>query len=240
MKTTISPDEVAKFSAIADEWWDVKGKFRPLHLFNPIRISYIKQLISAHFGNDFSKLTLLDVGCGGGLLSEPMARLGLNVTAIDASEKNIKTAMVHSKHQDLNIDYLCISAEQLVQQRPEDFDVLLTMEVIEHVEDPAFFLESCSHLLKPNGLMVVATLNRTFKSYAFAIVGAEYILRWLPIGTHDWNKFLKPDEIMKMTSDLPLTHHAWQGFSFNPITQYWGLTNDLNVNYAGYWVKQKL
>lgn len=239
MSTTISLDEVEKFSKMADEWWDPKGKFKPLHLFNPIRLAYIRQQIENHFDlpkdqiQPFKTFSLLDIGCGGGLLSEPMARLGANVTAIDAAEKNIKTAHIHAEKMGLSIDYKHILAEELVKTHADKFDIILNMEVIEHVADPQYFMSLCSQLLKPGGILFVATLNRTIKSFLLAIMGAEYILRWLPIGTHDWNKFLKPKEIEAMTEKTALNHIAWQGVSFNPLTQKWSETTDLDVNYMG-------
>ena len=199
MKTsTINKKEIEKFSRIAEEWWDPTGKFKPLHKFNPIRISYIKEKIINSFKLENSdkplqKIRLLDIGCGGGLLSEPMSRLGAEVTGIDASEKNIQVAKLHAKKNNLKINYLTASPENL--KIDGKFDVILNMEIVEHVENVEYFLQSCSKLLKPKGLMFVATLNKTFKSYIFAIVGAEYILKWLPIGTHEWEKFVKPEEL---------------------------------------------
>ena len=193
---TINKKEIEKFSKIAEEWWNPNGKFKPLHKFNPIRISYIKENIVKSLKikqnkNPLKKIRILDIGCGGGLLSEPMCRLGAEVTAIDASVKNIAVAKLHAKKNNLKINYICTSPEKLKTKKK--FDVILNMEIIEHVEDVKFFLKSCSNLLKKNGIMFVATLNKTLKSYAFAIVGAEYILKWLPVGTHDWEKFIKPD-----------------------------------------------
>ena len=197
--TTINKEEIQKFSNLADEWWDVNGKFKPLHMFNPIRIEYITQKIKHHFklenneNNLLDGLTILDIGCGGGLISEPMTKLGGVVTGIDASEKNIKVASLHAEKNNLNINYLNSSPEQL--NHAEKFDIILNLEIVEHVEDVNLYLKSCSKLLKKNGIMFTATLNRTFTSYIKAILGAEYILRWLPIGTHDWNKFIKPEEL---------------------------------------------
>ena len=195
--TTINKEEIQKFSDLAEEWWDVKGKFKPLHMFNPIRIEYIVKNIKQHFNinnnksNFLKNLNILDIGCGGGLISEPMSRLGGTVTGIDASEKNIKVAQLHAKKNNLNIRYLNKSPEQL--NEPEKFDVILNLEIIEHVENVNLYIDSCYKLLKKNGIMFTATLNRTLTSYVKAIIGAEYILRWLPIGTHDWNKFIKPE-----------------------------------------------
>ena len=204
MSNTINKDEIQKFSRLADEWWDVNGKFKPLHMFNPIRIQYIIDNIIKHFNikkdkTDFLKgLNILDIGCGGGLISEPLARLGANVTGIDASEKNINVAKLHSKKNGLEINYLKASPENL--NNFEKFDLILNLEIVEHVENVNLYIKSCYKLLKKNGLMFTATLNRSFTSYLKAIVGAEYILRWLPIGTHDWNKFIKPEELEKLLS----------------------------------------
>ena len=203
MKTsTINKKEIEKFSRIAEEWWDPTGKFKPLHKFNPIRISYIKEKIISSFKLENSdkplkKIRLLDIGCGGGLLSEPMSRLGAEVTGIDASEKNIQVAKLHAKKNNLKINYLAASPENLKIDRK--FDVILNMEIIEHVEDVDIFLKSCSSLLKKEGIMFVATINKTLKSYLFAIIGAEYILRWLPIGTHEWDKFIDPNDLIKIS-----------------------------------------
>ena len=196
--STINKKEIDKFSKIAEDWWNPEGKFKPLHQFNPERIKYIKDNTIKHFNltnkdKPFKNLNILDIGCGGGLLSEPMSRLGGNVTGIDASEKNIISAKIHAKQNNLNISYFCNSPENFKSNKK--FDLVLNMEIVEHVEDVNFFIKKSSELLKKNGLMFVATLNRTLKSYIFAIIGAEYILRWLPIGTHEWNKFLTPEEL---------------------------------------------
>jgi len=233
--TTINKEEIQKFSKLADEWWDVNGKFKPLHMFNPIRIEYILDEISKHFKLDKNKkfflknLEILDIGCGGGLISEPMARLGGNVTGIDASEKNIKVASLHSKENNLKIAYLNKSPEQLDDK--EKFDIILNLEVVEHVDNLDLYLKSCYKLLKPNGLMFTATINRTFTSYVKAIIGAEYILRWLPIGTHDWNKFIKPEEMQKKLVDINLLTNNIKGLEFNPIFNKWKKTENLSVNY---------
>ncbi len=233
--TTINKEEIQKFSKLADEWWDVNGKFKPLHMFNPIRIEYILDEISKHFKLDKNKkfflknLEILDIGCGGGLISEPMARLGGNVTGIDASEKNIKIASLHSKENNLKITYLNKSPEQLDDE--EKFDIILNLEVVEHVDNLDLYLKSCYKLLKPNGLMFTATINRTFTSYIKAIIGAEYILRWLPIGTHDWNKFIKPEEMQKKLVDINLLTNSIKGLEFNPIFNKWKKTENLSVNY---------
>ncbi len=232
--TTINKEEIQKFSNLADQWWDVKGKFKPLHLFNPIRIEYITDQIKLHFNlksrehNYLNGLKILDIGCGGGLISEPMARLGANVTGIDASEKNIKVAEIHSKKSGLKIKYLNKSPEQL---KHEEFDVILNLEVVEHVENVDLYMSSCKNLLKKNGLMFTATLNRTFISYLKAIIGAEYILRWLPIGTHDWNKFIKPEELEKNLEDKNFRTVDIKGLEFNPIKKKWKKSENLSVNY---------
>lgn len=233
--STVNSDEVAKFSAIAEEWWSETGKFKPLHQMNPTRIGYVREKAIAHFGladslTPFTGLKILDIGCGGGLLSEPMARLGAEVTGIDASEKNIKIASLHSAKSGVAVNYKNITAEELAATG-EKFDIILNMEVIEHVANVDLFLKSCAELLKPNGLMFVATMNRTAKAFAFAIVGAEYVLRLLPRGTHDWKKFLKPSEISQNTEKLGLKLHHMTGVGYNPLTQNFKLTDDVSVNY---------
>ena len=233
--TTINKEEIQKFSSLAEEWWDVKGKFKPLHMFNPIRIEYITQMIRKYFKisdqkiNPFNELKILDIGCGGGLISEPMARLGAKVTGIDASEKNIKIAKIHSQESNLKINYLNSSPERLDER--EEFDIILNLEVIEHVEDVELYIKSCNRLLKKNGLMFTATLNRTITSYIKAIVGAEYILRWLPIGTHDWNKFLRPEELEKKLSIENFKTIEVKGLVFNPLNSKWKKSDNLSVNY---------
>ena len=233
--STINTDEIQKFSKLADEWWDVNGKFKPLHMFNPIRIEYILDKITQHFKLDNEKklllknLEILDIGCGGGLISEPMARLGGNVTGIDAGEKNIKIASLHCKKSNLKINYLNKSPEQLLEK--EKFDIILNLEVVEHVDDLNLYLQSCYNLLKTNGLMFTATINRTLISYVKAIIGAEYILRWLPIGTHDWNKFIKPEELEKKLSNKKFITNNIQGLEFNPIFSKWKKSDNLSVNY---------
>ncbi len=235
MTTTINREEIQKFSDLADEWWDVNGKFKPLHMFNPIRIEYITEKIKQEFNlinrnNNFLKeLKILDIGCGGGLISEPLARLGGEVTGIDASEKNIKVAKLHSKKNNLNINYLNKSPEQL--NNSEKFDIVLNLEIVEHVENVDLYIKSCSNLLKKNGIMFTATLNRTIISYIKAIVGAEYILRWLPIGTHDWNKFIKPEELEKKLSLANFCTIDVKGLEFNPLLNKWKQSDNLSVNY---------
>ena len=238
--TTINKEEIDKFSKIAEEWWDPEGKFKPLHIFNPLRIKYIKENIIKTFNlenkkNPLKNVKILDVGCGGGLLSEPMCRLGAEVTGIDASDKNINVAKIHSKKNDLKINYFCSSPENF--KIKDKFDVILNMEIVEHVEDVSFFLKSCNNLLKKNGIMFVATLNKTLKSYIFAIVGAEYILRWLPIGTHEWEKFLKPEELISIQKDNDLKLDRIDGMSFNILKDKWSLTDDKSVNYITKFIK---
>ena len=237
---TINKKEIEKFSKIAEEWWDPAGKFKPLHKFNPIRISYIKDNIIRNFKpqdkkKPLDKIKILDIGCGGGLLSEPMCRLGADVTAIDASEKNIEVAKLHSRKNNLKINYICTSPEKLKNQN--QFDVILNMEIVEHVEDVNFFLRSCSKLLKKNGIMFIATLNKTLKSYIFAIVGAEYIMRWLPIGTHDWEKFLKPEELISMLKKNNLNVEKVEGMKFNLLTDKWSISKDKSINYIAKFIK---
>ena len=238
--TSVNKKEIDKFSKMANEWWDPEGKFKPLHKFNPTRIKYIKENIINNFKlkNKFrplSGINILDIGCGGGLLSEPMSRMGANVTGIDASDKNIKIAKLHSKKNKLKINYLCSSPEKL--KITKKFDVILNMEIVEHVEDIDFFLKSCSKLLKKNGLMFVATINKTLKSYVFAIVGAEYILRWLPIGTHEWEKFVKPDDLKKILVKYDFSLNRLDGMKFNIIKDEWSISKDLSINYIGKFIK---
>ena len=237
---SINSKEIEKFSKIAEEWWNPNGKFKPLHQFNPIRISYIKENIIKSFKitskrSPLKKIKILDIGCGGGLLSEPMCRLGADVTAIDASKKNISVAKLHAKKNNLKIKYICSSPEKL--KINYKFDVILNMEIIEHVEDVNFFLKSCSNLLKKNGIMFVATLNKTLKSYAFAIIGAEYILKWLPIGTHEWEKFIKPDDLINILKKSDLKLDKLDGMKFNIITDKWKISDDKSVIYIAKFIK---
>jgi len=233
--TTINKEEIQKFSNLSDEWWDVKGKFKPLHMFNPIRIEYIVEKIKQHLDRDdeninyFQDLKILDIGCGGGLISEPMARLGATVTGIDASNKNIEVAKLHSKKSNLKIRYLNKSPEQL--NEIEKFDVILNLEIVEHVADVNLYINSCFKLLKKGGIMFTATINRTLTSYFKAIIGAEYILRWLPIGTHDWNKFIKPEELEKKLVEQKFKTLDIKGLNFNPILNKWKRSENLTVNY---------
>jgi len=231
---SVNKKEIEKFSKMAAEWWDLSGKFKPLHKFNPIRIQYIKENIISSFKlkskkKPLDKINILDIGCGGGLLSEPMTRLGANVTGIDASSKNIGIAKLHAKKNKLKINYLCSSPEKLKTQKK--FDVILNMEIVEHVEDINFFINSCSKLLKKNGLMFVATLNKTLKSYIFAIIGAEYVLRWLPIGTHDWEKFVRPEDLKKILIKNNLNFEKLDGMNFNIIKDEWSISSDTSINY---------
>ena len=233
--TTINKEEIQKFSNLAEEWWDVQGKFKPLHMFNPIRIKYINDQIKQYFNlkdidDDFLKgLKILDIGCGGGLISEPMARLGGEVTGIDASEKNIKIAKLHSIQSNLKIEYVNTSPEKL--NKTQQYDIILNLEIVEHVDNLPLYFQSCAKLLKKNGLMFTATLNRTLTSYIKAIIGAEYILRWLPIGTHDWNKFIKPEELENYLSKEKFETVDIKGLDFNPIFQKWKQSGNLSVNY---------
>ena len=237
---TINKEEIEKFSKMAEEWWDPQGKFKPLHKFNPIRISYIRDNIIETLKlknkkKPLEKVKILDVGCGGGLLTEPMKRLGANITGIDASKKNIEIAKIHAKKNDLKIEYICTSPENLSEN--DKFDVILNMEIVEHVDNVDFFLASCSNLLKKNGIMFVATLNKTLKSYLFAIIGAEYLLRWLPIGTHDWEKFVKPDDLISILAKNNLKVDALDGMKFNILNNEWKISRDKSVNYIGKFIK---
>ncbi|MFT3690002.1 bifunctional 2-polyprenyl-6-hydroxyphenol methylase/3-demethylubiquinol 3-O-methyltransferase UbiG [Paenirhodobacter sp.] len=238
---TIDPAEVAKFEAMAAEWWDPTGKFKPLHMLNPCRLDYITQQIAAQFGRDlraprpFEGLRLLDIGCGGGLLSEPMARLGATVVGADAAERNIPVARLHAEQSGLEIDYRHCAAEDI----RETFDVVLAMEIIEHVADPQGFTDTCAGLLKTGGLMICSTLNRNPKSWLMAIVGAERVMRWLPVGTHDWSKFITPDELFTLIRKAGLDPVDRKGMVFNPVTWGWSLSSrDLSVNYVTASVKR--
>jgi len=236
--STIDPSEIAKFEAMAAEWWDPNGKFKPLHMLNPFRLDYITQQIAAEFDRDltqpkpFAGLRVLDIGCGGGLLSEPMARLGADVVGADAAEGNLPVARIHAAQQGLQIDYRHTTAEDMVAQGAE-FDVVLNMEVIEHVADPLAFLTACRNLLVPGGLMICSTLNRTAKSFAMAIVGAEYVMRWLPKGTHEWSKFITPDELYALLQNAGLNPVDRKGLVFDKLSWGWSVSErDLSVNYV--------
>tara|TARA_B100001741_G_scaffold226021_1_gene187756 strand:- start:93 stop:815 length:723 start_codon:yes stop_codon:yes gene_type:complete len=238
--STINKKEIEKFSKIATEWWDPNGKFKPLHKFNPIRIKYIRDNIVKKFNLKYSSkplknISILDIGCGGGLLSEPMSRMGAKVVGIDASKKNINVAKYHAKKNKLNIDYICSYPENL--KKKKKFDVILNMEIVEHVEDLKLFIKETSKLLKKDGLMFVATLNKTLKSYVFAIVGAEYILRWLPIGTHEWEKFVEPEKLIKLGKENRLKLESLDGVKFNVVSNQWLLSKDCSVNYIAKFTK---
>ena len=238
--SSINKKEIEKFSKIAEEWWNPTGKFKPLHNFNPIRIKYIKDNIVKDFNiksldKPFKNINILDIGCGGGLLSEPMCRLGASVVGIDASEKNIEVAKFHAKKSKLKIDYKVASPEKL--KTKVKFDVILNMEIVEHVNDIDFFIKESSKLLKKNGVMFVATLNKTLKSYLFAIIGAEYVLKWLPIGTHDWEKFLMPSDLINISKKNNLTLKNLDGMKFNILDNTWKVSDDTSVNYITKFVK---
>jgi 2-polyprenyl-6-hydroxyphenyl methylase/3-demethylubiquinone-9 3-methyltransferase len=235
--TSVDPAEIAKFAAMADAWWDPEGKFRPLHRLNPTRLAYIRDSAAARFGRDpmgpkpLAGLRLIDIGCGGGLLCEPLTRLGAKVTGIDAGERNIAIAQRHAGESELEIDYRQATAEAL-GAAGERFDIVLSMEVVEHVSEPAGFMAACARLVAPGGLLIVATLNRTAKSFAFAIVGAEYLLRWLPRGTHDWRRFMRPSEVTALVRAQGLTLAEAVGVVYSPLADKWRLAKeDLDVNY---------
>jgi 2-polyprenyl-6-hydroxyphenyl methylase/3-demethylubiquinone-9 3-methyltransferase len=237
-RTTVDPSEIEKFQAMAAEWWDPKGKFKPLHMLNPCRLDYITNQIAGEFGRDlsaqkpFTGLRILDIGCGGGLLSEPMARLGATVVGADAAERNIPVARVHAEQSGLDIDYRHTTAEALAAAN-EQFDAVLNMEVVEHVASPIDYLTACREILKPGGLHICSTINRNPKSYVMAIFGAEQVMRWLPKGTHEWSKFITPDELFALLEQAGLTPVDRKGFVFNPVTWSWSLSSrDLSVNYV--------
>jgi 2-polyprenyl-6-hydroxyphenyl methylase/3-demethylubiquinone-9 3-methyltransferase len=234
---SIDPADVARFSAQAAEWWDAKGPFAPLHRFNPARLTFVRDRAAERFGRDvktreaFAGLTLLDVGCGGGLIAEPMRRLGFEVTAVDASAENIGTARAHADQHGLDIAYRAATVEQLEAEGAGPFDVVLTMEVIEHVADPEAFVRACSRLVKPGGMMIVATLNRTLKALALGKVAAEYVLRWVPAGTHDWRQFIRPDELRQMLSQEPVTVTGPFGLAYDLLADRWREGQDADINY---------
>jgi 2-polyprenyl-6-hydroxyphenyl methylase / 3-demethylubiquinone-9 3-methyltransferase len=234
---SVDQREIERFSRLAEEWWDPDGKFRPLHQFNPVRLCFIRDIAAEYFGRDpheltpFGGLTLLDIGCGGGLLSEPMARMGFQVTGADASEKNVKIAQAHARDQDMPIEYCAATAEGLVAEGRR-FDAILNMEVIEHVADIPAFVDACADLLKPGGIMFVATINRTLRSLMLAKIAAEYVLRWLPAGTHDWNRLITPDELRQHLQQAGLSVTRVQGMIFDPLRWDWRLSSDTAVNYA--------
>ena len=234
--TTINDAEIAKFTAMAEEWWNPKGKFKPLHKFNPVRLGYIREHLLSHFERDgsamrpFEGLTILDVGCGGGLLCEPLARLGATVTGIDAAERNIAVARLHAEQSGLTITYEATTSEALAA-RGERFDMVLNMEVVEHVDNVPLYMKSCADLVKQGGLTLTATINRTARAYALAVVGAERVLRWLPVGTHDWNKFLTPDEIRALLTRNGLVVTGETGVVFHPLADEWRRSRDMAINY---------
>jgi len=236
--STVDKEDVERFSRIAEEWWDENGKFRPLHRINPVRLAYMRDQACRHFKRDaqqiqsLSGLRLIDIGCGGGLLSEPFARMGAKVTAIDASDKNIKVARLHSEKMGLDIDYRCTTPEQICKEGSEAYDIVLALEIVEHVADVPEFLRACTKMVKPGGILFMSTLNRTVKSYAMAIAGAEYVLRWLPRGTHNWKQFLKPSELCSGLRREGMTVTHMTGMVFNPFSNRWRIDdNDLGVNY---------
>lgn len=235
--TSVIDDEVEKFSRIAEEWWDENGKFKPLHRINPVRLEYITSAIAGHYGRDrnaskyLQGLRILDIGCGGGLLCEPLARLGASVTGIDASAKNISVAKLHSQKMALDIDYRNITVESIAESEASKFDVILNMEVLEHVDNPELFVKNSCKLLQNDGLAFLSTLSRTLKALALAKFGAEYIMRWLPVGTHDWNKFIKPSELAAWLRSADMQVQNQCGLSFNPIKNHWHLSDDIDINY---------
>jgi 2-polyprenyl-6-hydroxyphenyl methylase/3-demethylubiquinone-9 3-methyltransferase len=235
-RSTVDPDEVTRFAALADDWWNPRGKMRPLHKFNPVRLGYIRDRACARFDRDpkaldcLKGLRILDVGCGGGLLSEPLARLGASVTGIDPAERNIAVARIHAETSGVSVDYRVATADELAAAG-ERFDIVLALEVVEHVADVGLFVRQCAEMVKPGGLMIVATLNRTLKSFALAIVGAEYILRWLPVGTHRWDKFVTPEELEAALASGGLTVIQETGVAYNPLADEWRRSSDMDVNY---------
>ena len=235
--TSIDPEEVEKFRAMAAEWWDPNGKFAPLHKFNPVRLKFIRDTITAHYKLDnatrrpLEGMRILDIGCGGGLVSEPMARMGASMTSVDAGEANIKTAMSHAADNSVKIDYRVGTAEGLLDSGEPPFDVVLNLEVVEHVADPNKFLEDTAKLVKPGGIMILATLNRTPKALALAVIGAEYILGWLPRGTHDYEKFIRPHEMETSLASGAMSVASWTGVTYNPLSDRWSLSKDMAVNY---------
>jgi len=243
-QTTIDQDEVARFSAMAAEWWNPAGKFRPLHKFNPVRLTYIRDHVAAHFGRDpksdkpLAGLRLLDIGCGGGLLSEPMARMGAEVLGADASRTNVEVATIHAEQSGVDVSYEAVTSEELAA-RGEQFDIVLNMEVVEHVSDVDLFLTSCAEMVKPGGLMFVATINRTMKARALAIFGAEYVLRWLPRGTHQYEKLVRPEEIETPLNASGMNVIDRTGVFYNPLQDQWNLSRDMDVNYMMLFERRK-
>ena len=239
--TTVDKSEIEKFSKMAEDWWNPNGKFKPLHIFNPIRVEFIKNKLISYFGlnsnsqKPLKKLKILDIGCGGGLLCEPLSKLGATITGIDPSNNNIEVAKLHSKEMNLNIKYICCAPENL--KIKNEFDVILNLEVIEHVSNVDLFIQNCSKLVKKKGIMFVATLNKNLKSYIFGIIGAEYILRWLPIGTHDWDKFLTPKKLKNIVCNNNFLADETVGMKFNLLSNKWNISNDTSVNYISTFLK---
>lgn len=239
---TLDPAEVERFRRMAEEWWDAKGKFRPLHQIGPARLAFIREAVLAHFKRDgqglrpYAGLTFADIGCGGGLICEPLARLGATVTGIDPASRNIEIAKLHAEGQGLAIDYRPITVEELVAEG-RTFDCVTSLEVIEHVPDPALFIKECARLVRPGGLMILSTINRTLKAYALAIVGAEYVLGWLPRGTHDWNRFITPEELTSHVTASGMAPPRFMGFTYDPFRDAWSLDADTSVNYLASSVK---
>ena len=239
--STVDKTEIEKFSKLASDWWNPNGKFKPLHLFNPARIKFIREKLISRFRLDsgdqipLKNINILDIGCGGGLLCEPLKRLGATVTGIDSSKNNIEVAKLHAKEMNLNIKYMSCAPENL--NLKNEFDVILNMEVVEHVLDVNLFIQNCSKLIKKNGIMFIATINKNLKSYIFSILGAEYILRWLPIGTHDWDKFLTPQDLEIITSKNSFLADEIVGMKFNLFSKKWSKSNDTSVNYISTFLK---
>ena len=238
---TVNKEEIEKFSRLAKDWWNPNGKFKPLHVWNPERINFIKKKLIKHFDIDpknslpLKNINILDIGCGGGLLCEPLKRLGANIIGLDASKSNIEVAKLHSKEMNLDIDYIHSAPENFKSKNK--FDVILNMEIVEHVASVDLFIQNCSEIIKKNGMMFVSTINRNLKSYLFAIIGAEYILRWLPIGTHDWNKFISPNELEIITNKKNFITDEVIGMKFNPLTKKWHTSSDLTINYVATFLK---
>jgi 2-polyprenyl-6-hydroxyphenyl methylase/3-demethylubiquinone-9 3-methyltransferase len=237
IKKTLNIEEVEKFSRLANQWWNPSGSFKPLHMLNPVRLKYIKETIEQHFNNqNLSSLSILDIGCGGGLVSEPLAKIGFNVTGADASLENIEIAKQHAKDHKIKVNYLCSTAEELTKQKNK-FDVVLALEIIEHVDNPEHFVSYLADLCTNNGVVIISTLNKTIKSFLFAIIGAEYITRMLPVGTHQYEKFIEPAQLVKMSQDASLAPLDLKGLKYNPLKKSWSLSDDMNINYFAAFTK---